>query len=68
MKAKFWDVKTRKSVEAEVKDCVKFDNGRFAFKAVTKDGRNLTRFVSAADAAKFGPAKPAKPAKKCCKK
>ena len=60
MKAKFWDVKARKSVEAEVTDCVKFENGRFAFKAVTKDGRNLTRFVSADDAAKFG--------KPCCKK
>lgn len=61
MKAKFWDVKTRKSVEAEVTECVTFENGRSAFKAVTKDGRNLTRFVSKEDAAKFN-------GKKCCTK
>ena len=64
MKAKFWDVKNRETVEAEVIDCVTYANGRSAFKAVTKDGRNLTRFVSKDDAAKF-----AKPAKACkCKK
>lgn len=69
MKAKFWDVKTRKSIEAEVTELVTFDNGRSAFKAVTADGRSLTRFVSKADAEKFAAAdgKAAKaPAKKCC--
>ncbi len=48
MKHSFYDVKTRKKVEAEVKEKVKYGkkgNERFAFKAVTKDGRNLTAFV-----------------------
>lgn len=67
MKAKFWDVKTRKSIEAEVTECVTFDNGRSAFKAVTKDGRNLTRFVSKADAEAFNAKCPAKKACKCKK-
>ncbi len=53
MKAKFWDVKTRKEVETEVLECVTYDNGRSAYKGKTADGRNLTRFVSKADAAKF---------------
>ena len=52
-KVKFWDVKARKMVEAEVKDVVTYPNGRSAVKGVTKDGRNLTRFVSAADAAAY---------------
>lgn len=63
MKASFWDVKERKNVEAEVKDCVTFANGRSAFKAVTEDGRSLTRFVSKEEAAKFKGG-----CKKCCKK
>ncbi|MBQ6470723.1 MAG: hypothetical protein IJJ33_01950 [Victivallales bacterium] len=46
MKAKFYDVKERKSVNAEVTAKVTYANGRYAFKAVTKDGRNLTCFVS----------------------
>ncbi|MCQ2402811.1 MAG: hypothetical protein MJ202_03695 [Lentisphaeria bacterium] len=66
MKAKFWDVKTRKSIEAEVTELVTFDNGRSAFKAVTADGRSLTRFVSKADAEKYAAKAPAK--KCCCKK
>ncbi len=53
MKAKFWDVKERKTVEAEVLDCVTYANGRSAYKAKTADGRNLTCFVSAEAAAKF---------------
>ena len=62
MKASFWDVKNRTNVEAEVKEVVKFENGRYAFKAVTEDGRNLTRFVSQKDAEAF------KGGSKCCKK
>ncbi len=46
MKAKFWDVKEKKSVEAEVIDAVRYEKGGFAFKGKTKDGRNLTTFVS----------------------
>jgi len=67
MKAKFWDVKTRENIEAEVLDCVTYANGRSAFKAKTADGRPLTRFVKADEAAAF---KGAAPAKKCgcCKK
>ena len=64
MKAKFWDVKTRKSIEAEVTELVTFDNGRSAFKAVTADGRSLTRFVSKADAEKYTGKKTS--SKKCC--
>lgn len=65
MKASFWDVKKRENVEAEVKEVVKFENGRYAFKAVTADGRSLTRFVSAKDAEAF---KGGKCCKKSCKK
>ena len=50
MKKTFWDVKARKKVDAEVTDCVKFENGRYAFKGATKDGRSLTVFVKAAEA------------------
>lgn len=52
-KVNFWDVKARKMVEAEIKDVVTYPNGRSAVKGATKDGRSLTRFVSAADAAKY---------------
>ena len=45
MKATFYDVKLRKKVEAKVTEKVKYDNNRYAFKAKTDDGRNLTRFV-----------------------
>lgn len=72
MKKEFWDVKTHASVQAEVKEAVQFENGRWAFKAQTKDGRSLTRFVSAADVEAFKKdgGKVAKKAacKKCCKK
>lgn len=46
MKATFYDVKLREKVDAEVTEKVKYDNGRCAFRAKTKDGRNLTKFVS----------------------
>ncbi len=52
-KVEFWDVKARAKVQAEIKEVVTYPNGRSAVKGVTKDGRSLTRFVSAADAAKY---------------
>ena len=51
MKHSFYDVKLRKNVQAEVTDFVSYGTGtsmRFAFKAKTKDGRNLTAFVAKA--------------------
>ena len=56
MKHSFYDVKTKKKVQAEVTAKVKYGKGtatRYAFKALTKDGRNLTAFVSKADWDKF---------------
>ncbi len=52
MKATFYDVKLRKKVEAEITEKVVYgDKGkeRYAFKAKTDDGRNLTKFASKAD-------------------
>ena len=52
MKHSFYDVKLRKKVQAEVTDFESYGTGtskRFAFKAQTKDGRNLTAFVAKAD-------------------
>jgi hypothetical protein len=52
MKHSFYDVKEKKKVEAEVLEKVtygKAGNERYAFKAKTADGRNLTAFVSKAD-------------------
>ena len=52
MKHSFYDVKLRKKVTAEVTDFKSYGTGtskRFAFKAKTKDGRNLTAFVSKED-------------------
>ncbi|MDD3117769.1 MAG: hypothetical protein PHQ27_01200 [Victivallales bacterium] len=49
MKHSFYDVKAKKKVEAEVTQKVTYGkegNERYAFKAVTGDGRNLTAFVS----------------------
>ena len=46
---KFYDVKTRQSVETEVtgkKEYLTNGQVRFAVKGKTTDGRNLTRFVS----------------------
>jgi len=56
MKHSFYDVKTKKKVQAEVTKAVKFGKGtrvRYAFKALTKDGRNLTAFVKKEDWDKF---------------
>ena len=52
MKHSFYYVKTKKKVQAEVTAKVKYGKGtatRYAFKALTKDGRNLTAFVKKAD-------------------
>ena len=52
MKHSFYDVKAKKKVQAEVTAKVKYGKGtatRYAFKAVTKDGRSLTAFVKKAD-------------------
>ncbi len=51
MKESFYDVKQREKVEAEVTEKVKYGNPgneRYAFRAKTPDGRNLTRFVGKA--------------------
>ncbi len=51
MKHKFYDVKTKSSVEAEVQEKVSYGkpgNERYAFRAKTADGRALTAFVSKA--------------------
>jgi hypothetical protein len=50
--AKFYDVKTRQSVEVPVtaKKVYQGKGGkRYALKGKTSDGRNLTKFVSEAD-------------------
>ncbi len=49
MKATFYDVKAREKVEAEVSGKVKYGNDRYALRAKTADGRNLTKFVKKAD-------------------
>ena len=52
MKAQFYDVKTRKKVEAEVTEKVVYgEKGkeRYALRGKTSDGRSLTKFVSKAD-------------------
>jgi len=49
MKEVFFDVKLRKKIEAEVTEKVTYGTGnriRYAFRAKTPDGRNLTKFVS----------------------
>ncbi|MDD2478348.1 MAG: hypothetical protein PHS31_00485 [Victivallaceae bacterium] len=51
MKHSFYDVKEKSKVDAEVTEKVTYGtagNERYAFKAKTKDGRNLTAFVSKA--------------------
>ncbi len=48
MRESFYDVKKREKVQAEVTEKVKYGkpgNERFAFRAKTADGRNLTKFV-----------------------
>ena len=49
MKEVFYDVKMRQKVDAEVTEKVTYGQGgrtRYAFRAKTADGRNLTKFVS----------------------
>jgi hypothetical protein len=49
MKHLFYDVKAKAKVEAKVTEKVTYGkkgNERYAFKAKTADGRNLTAFVS----------------------
>jgi hypothetical protein len=49
MKHTFYDVKAKTKVDADVTDFVTYGTAsrkRYAFKAKTKDGRNLTAFVS----------------------
>ena len=51
MKHSFYDVKEKKKVEAEVTEKVTYGEPgkeRYAFKAKTTDGRNLTAFVGKA--------------------
>jgi hypothetical protein len=51
MKETFYDVKLRKKVDAEVTEKVKYGQPgreRYAFRAKTVDGRNLTKFVNKA--------------------
>ncbi len=45
MKHAFYDVKEKKKVEVEVTEKFKTKNNRYALKAQTSDGRNLTAFV-----------------------
>ena len=52
MKAKFYDVKLREKVEADVTEKVVYgEKGkeRYALRGKTSDGRNLTKFASKAD-------------------
>ncbi len=49
MKMQFYDVKTRAKVDAEVTERTTYQvkgQTKYAVKAKTSDGRNLTRFVS----------------------
>jgi len=49
VKHSFYDVKAKKKIEVDVTEKVAYgkkDNERYAFKAKTSDGRNLTAFVS----------------------
>ena len=52
MKHSFYDVKAKKKVSADVTEFKTYGTGtkkRYAFKAKTADGRNLTAFVSKDD-------------------
>lgn len=52
MKMQFYDVKTRAKVDAEVTERTTYQvkgQTKYAVKAKTSDGRNLTRFVSKDD-------------------
>ena len=51
MQHQFYDVKTKSKITAEVTEKVSYGtagNERYAFRAKTADGRNLTAFVSKA--------------------
>ena len=52
MKDTFYDVKLRQKIEAEITEKVTYGEPgkeRYALKAKTPDGRNLTKFVKKAD-------------------
>ncbi len=49
MEKDFYDVKAKAKVTTKVVAKVAYPNGRYAFKGLTKDGRNLTCFVKKAD-------------------
>ena len=52
MKAELYDVKERKKVKVDVTEKVTYGTDkrkRFALRGKTKDGRNLTKFVSEVD-------------------
>ncbi len=52
MQAEFYDVKARQKITTRVTEKVTYgtpDKPRYAFRAKTADGRNLTKFVSKAD-------------------
>jgi len=52
MKMKFYDVKTRQSVETEVTEKKEYESRgqvRYAVRGKTSDGRFLTRFISKVD-------------------
>ena len=52
MKHKFYDVKTKQSVEAAITEVKKYGTGtrtRYAVRGKTKDNRPLTAFVNQAD-------------------
>jgi len=52
MKSTFYDVKLRQKVEADVTQKMVYGEPgkeRYALKAKTSDGRNLTKFVSKVD-------------------
>lgn len=56
MKAKFYDVKNRKAVEADVTAKKTYQvrgTTRYAVRGKTSDGRPLTKFVKKADFDKF---------------
>ena len=52
MEVEFYDMKAKTKVMAKVSEKVTYGEGtktRYAFRAKTKDGRNLTKFVSEKD-------------------
>jgi hypothetical protein len=52
VKAEFYDVKKREKITADVTEKVTYGEGdklRYAFRAKTPDGRNLTKFVGKAE-------------------